>query len=109
MKELQNNKVVLGLSGGVDSTTAATIIIAILSSSVIVAAVNWFKDREKDGAQAESLSVDSLKEALVAVRSELREVRQDLALAREELEQLRKINSKLIRQLSQYGNSSDTI
>lgn len=92
-----------------DNTTIITIILAILSSSVIVAIVNWFKDRDKDGATTESLSVDSLKEALIAVRAELKEVRQDLAAAREELEQLRRINNNLVKELSKYGGVSDTI
>jgi uncharacterized membrane protein len=93
-----------------DSTTIVTIILAILSSSVIVAVVNWIKERDKDDATTESLSVDSLKEALLAVRQELKEVRQDLEKTRAEVEQLRRTNAKLVKELERYGGSgSDTI
>lgn len=55
-----------------------TVAVAVLGSSSLVALINWLKDRKTDAAQVENLSSQSLREALVAVRTELHEVRAEL-------------------------------
>lgn len=58
--------------------TLVALAVAMLGSSVMVALLNWAKDRHFAKAQTENLTTLSLREALEAVRGELTVVRKDL-------------------------------
>ena len=78
------------------------VLVAVLSSSALVALINWLKDRKTTAAQAESLSTASLREALTAVRLELKEVRVELHAARDELHETKKALDEALVQLEKY-------
>ena len=83
-----------------ESATIATVVVALLGSSTLVAVIQWAKDRRKDSVSVESLSVSSLVETVTLLRSELREVRAELAAARAEIERLERSNMNLLLRLS---------
>jgi multidrug efflux pump subunit AcrA (membrane-fusion protein) len=76
--------------------------VGVLGSSTIVALINWWKDRDTDAAQVESLSTTSLREALSAVRSELAAVRAELHEARAELKETKAALDEALIQLEKY-------
>lgn len=55
-----------------------TVLGIVLGSGALTALIEWLKDRRVDTATIENLSSQSLREALEAVRGELKEVRADL-------------------------------
>lgn len=81
--------------------------IAVLGSSVLVALVNWRKDKRFIAAQEENLSTLSLREALEAVRAELQQVRDDLDETRRALDQALDELHAYRQLLRERGLSSD--
>lgn len=77
------------------------ILVDFLAPVLVFLAVagGWFFGRRKSLAETDHVHVESLSEALVALRGEMKEVRTDLDKARSEVDNLKVINQELVQKL----------
>lgn len=77
------------------------VLVDVLAPVLVFIAVagGWFVGRKKSNAETDNVHVESLAEALAALRTEMKEVRADLDKARSEVDKLKVVNQELVQKL----------
>lgn len=72
-----------------DADLIGVVMVAVLSSSVLVTAVTWAKDRKKDRAAADLTGTQALREVIAELRADSHDLRAEVEKLRSENASLR--------------------